>query len=299
MTVLRAYDHATDFEKVSQLLIDTYHDPDTPQLGHINWLQTRWEYMHFHPLIKGMDRSRIGIWEVNGEIVAVAHPEHSESPTYFEIRPGYESLKAEMLEYASQRIDREDERHEGVFLMDGDQEFEEIATTAGYSATKGAEPMSAVLADLVPDQSPLPEGFLLSSLADDSDPKKVNRLLHRGFNHGSEPPDDGIADRKFMQSAPNFDHNLNMVAIAPDGDWVSFGGMWYEPINKYGYVEPVATDPDYRLQGLGKAVVIESISRCKELGAQVVFVGSTLPIYRSIGFEQVYSLRKWSKNPSD
>lgn len=295
-TVLRAYDNATDFDKVSQFLIDTYHDPTEPRSGHINWLQTRWEYMHFHPLIRGVDRSRIGIWEVRGEIVGVAHPEHPGSPTYFEIRPGYESLKTEMLKYASEHIDREDERHEGVFLMDGDEEFAEIAATAGYSATEGTDPMSTVNADIVPDHSPLPEGFVLSSLADDGDPKKVHRLLHRGFNHGNEPPEDGIADREFMQSAPNFDHKLNIVAAAPDGNWVSFGGMWYESTNRYGYVEPVATDPEYRLRGLGKAVVIESIRRCKELGAEVVFVGATLPIYRSIGFDQVYSSSKWSKS---
>lgn len=252
--------------------------------------------MHFHPLIRDVDRSRIGIWEVHDTIVGVAHPEHPSSPTYFQIRPGYESLKAEMLEYASERIDREDERHDGVFLMEGDEEFEEIAASEGYSLTTAKEPTSAVVADLVDRLSPVPDGFLLNSLVDGSDPKKVHRLLHRGFNHEGEPPEDGIADREFMQSAPNFNSALNVIAEAPNGDWVSFGGMWYEPNNRYGYVEPVATDPDYRMRGLGKAVVVESIRRCKELGAEIVFVGSTLPIYRSIGFEEVYTLRKWSKN---
>jgi len=296
MTILRTYDHSSDFDKVGQLLIDTYHDPDSPQTGHINWLQPRWEYMHFHPLIREVDLSRIGVWEDAGEIVGVAHPEFSGSPTYFEIRPGYESLKAEMLGYSEERIDRAEERHEGIYLMEGDEQFAGIVATAGYKLADGAEPTSVVTANLDPDVSPIPDGFRLRSLADLDAPTKVHRLLYRGFNHGGEPDEDGVADRKFMESAPNFNRNLNIVAEAPNGDLVSFGGMWFEPNSKYGYVEPVATDPDYRSRGLGKAVVVESIRRCRELGAETVFVGATLPIYLSIGFKKVYSLQKWSKS---
>lgn len=40
------------------------------------------------------------------------------------------------------------------------------------------------------------------------------------------------------------------------------------------YVEPVATDPDYRRMDLGKAAVLEGIRRCGELGAEVAYVGS-------------------------
>jgi GNAT superfamily N-acetyltransferase len=98
-----------------------------------------------------------------------------------------------------------------------------------------------------------------------------------------------------MQSAPNFKRDLNIVIEAPDGDWVTYCGMWYEPSSRYAYVEPLATDPDYRHRGLGRAALIEGIRRCGQLGAEVAFVGSTLPIYRSIGFREVYATRKWSR----
>ena len=92
----RSFEFESDFDKISQFLVDTYYDPSTAQSGHINWLQSRWEYMHFHPLIADVDRSKIGVWESNGEIVGVVHPEHPGSPAYFEIRPGFESIKAEL-----------------------------------------------------------------------------------------------------------------------------------------------------------------------------------------------------------
>ncbi len=304
-TALRAYDHAQDFEKVCQLLVSTYYDPATPQTGHINWLQARWEYMHFHPLIWGVDLDSIGIWEVDGEIVAVAHPELAGSPAYFAIHPGYESrdLKSEMLAYAEEFISSASggsngQKHNGIYLMDGDEEFREVAEAAGYVQNENSEPTTQVATDLVPDSSPLPDGFQLRSLAEDNDLQKVHRLLHRGFNHGDEPPEDGIKERQFMQSAPNFRKDLNIVVEAPNGDWVSYCGMWYEPTHKIAYVEPVATDPDYRLRGLGKAAVTEGIRRCRKLGAEVAFVGATFPIYVSIGFKLVYSLKKWSRTLS-
>ena len=300
----RSFNFDSDFDKVSQFLVDTYYDPATTQAGHINWLQTRWEYMHFHPMIANVDRSKIGIWESGGEIAGVAHPEHAGSPVYFEIRPGYESIKAEMLDYYEQNIRVTPEglgNHEGIYLMGGDDEFEQIASDAGYAKSNDAEPMSVVDVENVPDSHPLPDGFKLISLADENDLAKAHRVLWRGFDHEGEPDEnglvegeftDGAAERKFMQSAPNFDLDLNIIAVAPNGDWVSYSGMWYEPTNRYCYVEPVATDPDYRLRGLGKAAVTESIRRAKLLGAEIAFVGATLPIYKSIGFEQVYSLEK-------
>ena len=84
----------------------------------------------------------------------------------------------------------------------------------------------------------------------------------------------GIEDRRKMQSGPNFRADLTIVIGAPTGDFVSFCGMWYEPVNKIAYVEPVATDPDFRRMGLAKAAIWEGIRRCAVLGATVVYVGS-------------------------
>ena len=93
-----------------------------------------------------------------------------------------------------------------------------------------------------------------------------------------------------MQSAPYFDLDLNVVVVAPNGEWVSFSGVWYEPTSKYCYGKPVVTVPDHRLKGLGKAAVTESVRCAKLLGVKITLVGATPPIYQPIGFEQVYSL---------
>jgi GNAT superfamily N-acetyltransferase len=150
----------------------------------------------------------------------------------------------------------------------------------------------------VPDPFPtirLPEGFRLISLADDNDLPRLTRLIWRGFDHGDGPPDDRLDERRLMQSAPNYRKDLNIVAVAPDGTFASYCGMWYEPTGRLAYVEPVCTDPAYRRRGLASAAILEGIRRCAALGATVACVGSTKPVYRSLGFRPVHSSCAWQR----
>jgi predicted N-acetyltransferase YhbS len=50
------------------------------------------------------------------------------------------------------------------------------------------------------------------------------------------------------------------------------------------YVEPVATDPDYRKMGLAKAAIYEAVLRAAKLGAKEAYVISSQQFYYNIGF---------------
>ena len=289
----RPYNDKSDYERVGQFLIMTYRTTG----NHINWLQPRWEYMHFHPLVRGVDLSPIGIWEKDGEIVAVVHPEHRMGTVYFEVDPAHTTLKGEMLEYAGEHLAAvsDEVRTLRIFIDDSDSDFQQLASAMGYEKTESHEEMTRLV---IPDPFPeitLPQGFHLKSLADDNDLWKVHSVLWRGFGHGDEPPEDELDDRKFMQSAPNFRKDLNIVVEAPDGRFASYCGMWYEPVHRIAYVEPVATDPDFRRMGLGRAAVMEGVRRCAAEGATVAYVGTALPIYLSIGFKRMYKQSIWER----
>lgn len=71
--------------------------------------------------------------------------------------------------------------------------------------------------------------------------------------------------------------------------------MWYTPDIDYAVVEPVATDPDYRRMGLGKAVVLEGVRRCFAEGANTIYVGSGQQFYSDIGFKPIAATRRWTK----
>ena len=182
-----------------------------------------------------------------------------------------------------------------IYINDDDDDFQKVASRMGYIRTDSCESMSHFSIPAPFPAASLPPGFRLKSLTEDNDLRKVDRVLWRGFDHGDEPPDDGIEDRKFMQSAPNYMTDLNIVVEAPNGNFVSYCGMWYESVNRISYVEPVATDPDYRRMGLAKAAILEGIRRCGECGATVSYVGSTLPTYLSLGFRQIYNCSLWQR----
>jgi predicted N-acetyltransferase YhbS len=139
----------------------------------------------------------------------------------------------------------------------------------------------------------VPEGFQVLSLADENDLTKINHVLWRGFNHPGEPPKEEEEGRKKMQSSPNFQKDLTIVVADPDGQFRSFSGFWYVPENKYGVIEPLATDPDFRRMGLARAGVWEGVRRCRDLGAEIIYVGSDLPFYLSLGFQVLYTSRAW------
>jgi predicted N-acetyltransferase YhbS len=295
-TVLRTCAGPVDFPAISDFLYTLY----LPDNRDGNWFQPIWEYAYTHSYFDETSVGRIGIWEEGGAIVAVALYESRLGEAFFQVAPGYAHLKPEMLAYAEAHLagtTREGQRYLHAFVNDFDVAFEQVVQERSYALNpREHRPMAQFV---IPDPFPpitLPDGFRLKSLAEDNDLAKVHRALWRGFNHPGEPPADGIAGREKMQSGPHFRKDLTIVVEAPNGAFVAFSGLWFEPVNRFGYVEPVATDPDYRRMGLGKAAVLEGIRRCGAEGATVAYVGSDQPFYLAMGFKVLYSLNCWRRD---
>ena len=293
--IQRSYQDPADFYTISDFLTRHYQ----PGNADGNWFQPVWEYAYTHPYFDASATSRIGIWENDGEIVGVATYESRLGEAFFHTHPGYANLKPEMLAYAEAQLTGTDDEKRPflrAYVNDFDQAFEAIVIARGYcKVPEWKRPMAQLK---IPSPFPpicLPDGFQVISLAEENDLRKIHRALWRGFNHPGEPPEDGIEDRRKMQSGPNYRLDLNVVAEAPNGDFVAFGGMWYDAVNRIGYVEPVATDPDYRRRGLGGAAVLDSIRRCGEQGATVAYVGSDQAFYLSLGFKTLFVQNCWLK----
>lgn len=293
----RAYNVERDFQKVSEFLLRTYNDKENNQ----NWLQARWEYMHYHPYFYNPDlkkaHNKIRIWEDGGKIVGVAHFELMLVDCYIEIDSDYSYLKEEIIEYAEENLKGEFQGKKllAIYVNEHDKEFKEILNAKGFiNEDKHNEYMSVFNISESFPQIFIPEGYKIKSLQEENDLYKVHRVLWRGFNHEGEPNED-LSGRELMQSAPNYRMDLNIVAVAPNGDYVSYCGLWYDIKNKIAYVEPVATDPDYRQKGLGRAVVLEGIRRSSKLGATKVYVATNKQFYLNIGFEVIYKMEAWLK----
>ena len=93
---IRHYNDPDDYKRVDDFFIQN-HQP-----GNLdgNWVEPAWEYMHGHPYLDSSSLDKIGIWEDDGEIVAVAHYESRLGEVFFQLHPEYRHLRLEMLDYA-------------------------------------------------------------------------------------------------------------------------------------------------------------------------------------------------------
>lgn len=299
MTIhFRNYNGQADYNLISDFLI-AHHQPNNAD-G--NWFEPAWEYMHNHPYLDQSSRGRIGIWEEDGVMAAFVTYESQLGEAFFQFHPAYRLLREEMLDYAENNLagvsSKDGRRYLCAFVNDVDKEFVALVEARGYK--RKDEDSRTMLQFPIPDPFPavqLPEGFRLTSLAEECDWAKVNRVMWRGFNHEGEPPasEEDLEGRRKLFDTPKARRDLKVAVVASNGIFVAFCGMFYEPTNRFAYVEPVATDPDYRRMGLGKAAVLEGIRRCGKLGATVAYVGNDLPIYRSVGFQKIYACECWVK----
>jgi ribosomal protein S18 acetylase RimI-like enzyme len=270
------------------------------RLGFAEFTYTRWDWMTTHGYLDTSAVGKIGLWEYEGEIVGVATFDCRLGQAFCLAFPEYAYLKNEILQYASENLSKDGEF--GVMIADTDLEFQDIAASLGFVATEEKESDAIFYLDKTSTAYNLPDGFHITSMKETYDLYQYGRVLWKGFNHelkgegefqGSKEDDQ---ERGEEMIRPNVDLSLKVAVVSPDGNFVSYCGMWYDPEAGYAVIEPVATDPDYRKMGLGKAAVLEGIRRVGELGAKTALVGSSQQFYYSIGLRPFSTTTLWRKN---
>lgn len=279
-----------DYHKVRDFFI---------RLGYAEFTYTRWDWMTTHSYLDKSAVGKIGLWEENKQIVAVAVFDCELGQAFCLTLPEYAYLKKEMLLYSENNLSKNGEF--GVVIADNDLKFQDTAAELGFSASEYKESDAIFYLDKTSTAYALPDGFHITTMKETFDPYQYLRVLWKGFNH--ELNDEGefqYSKEKELEVhaemiRPNVDLNLKVAAVAPNGNFAAYCGMWYDPEAGYAVIEPVATDPEYRKMGLGKAVVLEGIRRVGELGAKTALVGSSQQFYYSIGLRPFRTLTLWRK----
>jgi len=278
-----------DYSKVREFFV---------KLGYKEFTFTRWDWMTTHPYLDKSAVGKIGLWEEDGELVGVATIDCRLGSSFCLTLDDYQYLKKDMLLYAKEHLGTSDKFD--VVISDEDEEFQSIAADLGFVGTENKENDAIFWVDETSMNYELAEGFSITSMNETYDLFQYGQVLWKGFNH--ELDGDGTfeltSERKESYEAemrrPNVDLNLKVAVVAPNGNFVSYCGMWYDPEAGYAVIEPVATDPEYRKRGMGKAAVLEGIKRVAALGAKKVLVGSSQQFYYSIGMRPYKTATKWT-----
>lgn len=277
-----------DYFKVREFLV---------KLGYKEFTYTRWDWMTTHGYLDKSVVGKIGLWEDEGKIVGIATIDCSLGDSFCLTLDNYQYLKKEMLLYAKEHLKAPDKF--GIVISDEDEEFQRIAAKLGFVGTASKESDAIFRVDETSMAYELPEGFTITSMKDTYDLFQYGQVLWKGFNHELDgegtfeltPEKEEAYEAEMIR--PNVDLNLKVAVVAPNGNFVSYCGMWYDPEAGYAVIEPVATDPEYRKMGMGKAAVLEGIKRVAALGAKKVLVGSSQQFYYSIGMRPYKTATKW------
>ena len=236
---------------------------------------------------------RFRIWEEEGRIVAFVFYENPMSDIYFSLRPGYEELAEEMVDYAGRYMPKKDGKQKLV-LFEGQKAVMDAAGKAGYVRGGGYNERVYDFGKLL-DYS-LPEGFHFVEPGE-AEAGKIAECCWKGFDHEQEegPWDGNDEDVRRCMTTPHATP-LYPVAIANEQqEYVCFAGMWWTPENHLAYMEPLCTVPRYRGKGLASAALSELYRRMKPLGATHMTGGGD-PFYEKIGFEPCIGWTFWERD---
>lgn len=276
------------------------------QRSEISWPVYRFDYWYWfvNPALFQMPMEKaIQFWETSdGDLAAFIVPENPGEAT-FNIHPRYDTaeLLEEMFSVALAQYGRtqDNKSHQlTTWIPENDLIRQQIAAQLGFQKADYPEYQRRRLMSEPIHEVPIPAGYTLRSLGDSSEIPARSWLSWKAF-HSKEPDEKykGWDWYNCIQNAPLYRRDLDLIAVAENGEFASFCTIWFDDYTRTASFEPVGTHPDHQKKGVGKALMTEGLKRIKRLGATLSTVGSYSEpagaLYASIGFRDYLLSEPW------
>ena len=247
-------------------------------------------------------------WLDDGKPVGFVFYEQPVTELYFVLKPGYEMLAEEMIEYAETAYPKFEDPLTLV-LSTGQKALIEAAEKRGYQYDYEETDRIFDLRTGKLDY-PLPAGYHFVDPLH-SDPLKTAKCLWDGFNSEELGPfvnwdvpekNEGRSPHELYQNvlgatispAPHATYEYTVIIADENEEYVCFSGMWWVPENKLAYMEPLCTVPSHQHKGLAAAALSRHDSVLRPLGAEILTGGGN-DFYKKIGYNGVHIRRHYRK----
>ncbi|MBO4678119.1 MAG: GNAT family N-acetyltransferase [Lachnospiraceae bacterium] len=242
------------------------------------------------------------IWLDGDKPVGFVFYEQPVTALFFVLRPGYECLAGDMIDYAETAYPKFEDPTDLVLVSSQRALIEEVKKR-GYEQVyeETSHVFDFRLGKL---DYPLPEGYHFVEPAQ-SDPLKVAKCLWDGFNSTEFGPfvnwdvptkNGGLSPHELYQNvlgatiapSPHATYDYNVIIADENDDYVCFSGMWWVEKNKLAYMEPLCTVPGHQHKGLAAAALSRHDRNLRPLGA-VLMTGGGNEFYKKIGYQKSHT----------
>jgi mycothiol synthase len=304
---LRNYQGEPDYLRMRDFLRKVFLLNDRHMFS---WPVARLDYWRWHGIMNlgdGSLEADVFLWETDdGQIAAVLNSEGSRQ-AYLQVHPRYKSagLEEQMIVLAEERLRGPSQRGGSVLWVwsdAGDTLRQDLLLKRGFSHVRQKDEHQWIrdLENPIPDNL-VRQGYEIRQLSGVAELPSRSWASWRAF-HPDEPDEKYDPDWSWyqnIQKAPLYRPELDLVAIAPNGEVAAFTTIWYDEVTRCGYFEPVGTRPEHQRRGLARSLMTEGMRGLKRLGAsQAMVMGGAIPanaLYQSI-MGPVYDIfQPWEK----
>ena len=252
---------------------------------HFHW--GRFEWMHAHSYLDEDKLTSIIMFkDKNGDIVGLTTYDTSYDDRVYLIHTSSDKM---LLEYMVDTVLEAEGDSAVIKVNSKDVVLCQILQEKGFEKKHRCACILSL--DLTnPLDYSIPDAYVMSPQGCVADQWQYQLVIHKGFDN------EGIPERwddEFLKRIPHVNEDLKTFAIA-NNEYCAHCGLWYSTGNT-AYVEPVATVPEHRKQGLAKAVVYEACTRANAFGAKHAIVISDQEFYFRIGFTLSSEVYDWER----
>jgi len=302
---MRKYRDDHDYWRIRQFLRDVLVLNDRRE---VCWPLYRWDYWRWHVnenVCRFNLRAAVFLWETTDDrLAAVLHP-NGPGEAVVQIHPNLRSpeLEVELLGVAETQfatIQAAGGQQLALWVHESDLLRQDILKRRGYTQSGYAEYQRRRWMEVPISDHPAPTGYTLRALGDETEYPARSRLAEK-VAHVAVPDAHDQSGHWYrnVQRAPLYRRDLDLVAVAPNGDLVACCTLWFDDVTRTAAFAPVGVHPAHRHRGLARALLTEGLRRARDLGATLCTVETSCAAadacYASIGFTD-YDLRKqWRK----
>jgi len=277
LLTMRPYQSDDDFWRIRNFLREVFLL--NGQREH-SWHAARFDYWRWHLVMNCQCCDPVPevtyLWETAvGQIAATINPVVS-GELRLHIHPHFRTpeLENEMLAQAEETlaVQRGEKRRIHTPVDADDTLRQEVLQQREFSKGNGISHKWHCDLDAPIPETAVPSGYVIRSMKNDELPAR-SWASWRAF-HSDEPDENYDGDWTWyqnIQSMPLYRRDLDVVAIAPQGEVASFATIAYDDYTRSAVCVLVGTAVEHQRRGLAKDVLLEGFRRLQWLGCQRVF----------------------------